>query len=131
MSLTALDLTPEALKRYHPMAAIRHQRENAAWRADLSNRRRRAIQVARQAAELLRREFGARKIFIFGSFVRRGGFSPWSDIDIATQGIPPARFFEAVGAVIGISAEFKIDLVDMDTCAPLLRKNIESYGKPL
>lgn len=130
MSSTALDLTPEALKRYRPMVAIRH-RKNTVMRADLSNRRRRAIQVARQAADLLRREFGARKVFIFGSLVRRGGFTLWSDIDIATQGIPPVRFFEAVGMVTGISAEFKIDLVDMDTCAPLLRKNIEADGKSL
>lgn len=130
MSMTALDLPPEALKRYRPIAAIL-DRNNAAMRARVANRRRRAIQTARKAANLLRREYGAKTIMVFGSLVRRGDFTLWSDIDLAAQGIPPERFYEAVGAVTGISPEFKIDLVDMGSCSLSLRKNINEEGKPL
>jgi len=128
--MTALDLSPEALKRYRPMTAIL-RRSNAATRARLANRRRRAIQVARKAATLLRLEYGARKVLVFGSLVRRGQFTRWSDIDLAAQGIPSERFYEAVGAVTGISHEFKVDLVDIDSCPASLQDNINAEGKPI
>ncbi len=129
MSPTALDLSPDTLKKYRPLEAIR--RRKTAMSADLSKRRRRAMLAARKAAELLRNEFGAKEVIVFGSLPRRGIFTLWSDIDLAARGIPPARFFEAVGAVTGLSAEFKIDLIDLETCPPSLRRVIETEGKGL
>lgn len=129
MSPTALDLSAHALKEYRPLDAIR--RRKAATNADLSKRRRRATLMARKAAELLRREFGVKKVILFGSLARHGGFTHFSDIDIAARGIPPTRFFEAVGAVTGMSAEFKIDLMDLETCSSSMRENIEKDGKDL
>jgi predicted nucleotidyltransferase len=127
MPLTALDLPPDRLKKYRPLEAIR--RRKAARSADVLRRRRRAALTARKAAELLRSEFSAKKVLVFGSLARHGGFTLWSDIDIAAAGIAPARFFEAVGAVTGISAEFKLDLVDLDTCPVSLREAIIAEGK--
>lgn len=99
--------------------------------ANRSKRRRRALLTARKAAKLLHSEFGAREVLVFGSLARHGGFTSWSDIDLAARGIPPAFFFEAVGAVTGLSAEFKIDLVDLDTSSPSLQEAIEAEGKAL
>lgn len=107
MSLTALDLPSDILRQYRPLEAIR--RRETKLNVDLSKRRRQAILTARKAAELLHREFGAEKVLVFGSLARHGGFTLWSDIDIAVRGIPPARFFEAVGTITGMSAEFKIE----------------------
>lgn len=129
MAMTALDLTPEEWKAYHPMESIR--RWKAAYRAELVNRRRRARRIARKAAELLRAEFGATEVFLFGSLAVPGRFTPWSDIDLAARGILPDRYFEAVSVVIGLSAEFKIDLVDLDHCSPSLKEVIETDGKVL
>jgi predicted nucleotidyltransferase len=129
MPLTALDLAPDRLKEYRPREAIR--RRQAAVSAEVVRRRRRAILTARKAAELLRNEFGAKKVLVFGSLARHGGFTLWSDIDIAATGIPPAHFFEAVGAITGVSAEFKVDLIDLDNCPTSLRKVIEAEGKDL
>jgi predicted nucleotidyltransferase len=129
MSMTALDLSPEALKRYRPHEAIRRRKGGAS--DELSRRRRRALIAARKAADLLRREFGAYEVFVFGSLARRGGFTPWSDVDLAAFGIPPTRFFEAVGVVTGLSSEFKIDLIDIETCPDSLREAIETEGKAI
>jgi len=126
MSLTALELTAQDLKQYRPLEAIR--RRKTAARVDLAKRRRLANQFASQAAKLLRREFKAEKIYLFGSLSRSDGFTLWSDIDIAVCGILPARFFEAVGAVTGISADFKIDLIDLDACPSAMREIIEKDG---
>jgi len=129
MSMTALDLPPEALKRYRPHEAIR--RRKSVLSVELSKRRRRAMVAARKAADLLRREFGANEVFVFGSLARRGEFTPWSDVDLAALGIPPSRFFEAVGAVTGLSSEFKLDLIDMETCPDSMREAIETEGKSI
>ena len=129
MSPTALDLSRDNLKIYHPLEAIRLRKVKIG--AELSKRRRFANLTAREAAEILRNEFGAKKVILFGSLAQRGRFTLWSDIDLTVQGIPPSRFFEAVGAVTGMSTQFKIDLIDMDTCLPSLRNNIEAVGKSL
>ena len=105
MSPTALDLSRDILKTYRPMEAIRTRKVKIG--ADLSKRRRFANLTAREAAEILRNEFGAKKVILFGSLAQRGRFTLWSDIDLAVQGIPPSRFFEAVGAVTGISPQLK------------------------
>jgi len=129
MSLTALDLPAEALRKYHPQEALR--RRKAKMRAELSERRRLANLTCRKAAKLLRGHFGAKEVTLFGSLARRGGFTLFSDIDLAVRGLPSERFFEAVGAVTGLSAEFRIDLIELETCPPALLRKIEEYGKAL
>lgn len=129
MSLTALDLSPEALKKYRPLEAIRRRRVEQA--AEISSRRRRASLLARKAAKLLKSEFGAKEVILFGSLARRVDFTRWSDIDLASRGIPSEQYLTAMDTVLHMSPEFKIDLVELETCRPAMRKSIEAEGKPL
>ncbi len=129
MSLTALNLPPEALKKYRPLEAIRLRRKKQS--AETSKRRRRAHAAARKAAKILKTDFGAKEVILFGSLARRVGFTLFSDIDLVTRGIPSSRFFEAMDAMLVLSAEFKIDLAEFETCPPALLKSIEKDGKPL
>ena len=126
---TALELSVEDWRRYDPAEAI-HQRQMVA-RQELARSRRRALRTARRAAGLLRESFGARRVVLFGSLTKRGGFTSWSDIDLAAWGIASHQFYAAVAAVTGLSAEFKIDLVDSDFCRPALRSAIEREGVDL
>jgi predicted nucleotidyltransferase len=84
--------------------------------------------VARRAAQVLRRRFGASKVIVFGSLAHEEWFSAWSDIDLAAWGIPPDRFYSAVAAITGLSSAFKVDLVDPETCRPTLRAAMEREG---
>ncbi len=129
MPPTALTLSLEELKKYRPLEAIRRRRAKTG--ADVARRRRLALAVARKAARLLKAEMGANEVILFGSLARRSGFTTVSDIDLAARGIPPRRFFEAVGLVTGLSAEFKIDLVDLETCPPAMAESIQENGKAL
>ena len=129
MSLTALKLPPEALKKYRPLEAMRRRRKEQG--VELSKRRRRAHTVARKAAKILKNEFGAKEIILFGSLARRAGFTRWSDIDLASRGIPSELYLKAMDTVLHLSPEFKIDLVEMETCLPLLLENIKKDGRPL
>jgi predicted nucleotidyltransferase len=87
--------------------------------------------TARKAARLLREKFGAKEVILFGSLARRGGFTLFSDIDLAVRGIASDRFFEAVGLVTGLSADFKVDLVEIETISPGMYSSIQKDGKPL
>ena len=129
MSMTALDLPPEALKKYRPLDAIKKRREK--FSAEISSRRRRAYLVARKAAGLLKTEFGAKEVILFGSLVRRVGFTRWSDIDLASRGIPSELYLKAMDTVLYLSPEFKIDLVELESCPPALLRSIEEEGKSL
>ena len=123
---TALDLPVEEWKTYRPIPAIL-QRQSAT-QSQLERRRKRAMRLARQAAVLLRKEFGARNVVLFGSLASHSGFTIWSDIDLAVFGVPADRFYAAVAAITGLNAEFKVDLVDADGCKASLRAAIDRDG---
>lgn len=129
MSLTALDLSPEELKKYRPLEAIRKRR--AEQHTEISGRRKQALSVARKATKLLKTEFGATEVILFGSLARRNSFSLYCDIDLAVRGIAPEKFFVASAAIERVDVNFQIELVELETCSPAILKNVEKDGKPL
>ncbi len=127
--MTALDLPPDALKKYHPREAFRKRRMDA--RVDAAKRRRRAYAAALKAAKLFKEKFGAKEVILFGSLARRGGFTRYSDVDLAVRGIPSDACLTAMDTVLHMSPEFRIDLFDLAFCSPALRAEVEQEGKPL
>lgn len=129
MNKTALELSPQEWRRYHPASALElYKKQNV---SQIQQRKQRAWQVARQAAQMLRDEFGANKVAVVGSLAHEAWFTAWSDIDLAAWGIPPERFYAAAGAVAELTLEFKIDLIDYETAQPMLREAIERDGREL
>lgn len=47
---------------------------------------------------------------------------------MAAWGIPDDRFYAAVAAVIELSPEFKVDLVDPSECRESIRRAIQDEG---
>jgi predicted nucleotidyltransferase len=64
-----------------------------------------------QAAKKLK-ESGAREVYVFGS-VAQGILHEGSDIDLAVAGLPPDRFFYAMGEAGDILGR-PLDLIDLD-----------------
>ena len=126
MTRTALDLSPQEWQAYRPDGPTVPPPARQATRAE--RRRKQAWRVARQAARLLRDQYGASKVVVFGSLVHDAWFTPWSDIDLAAWGIPPERYYSAVAAVTGLSPAFQVDLVDPDACRSSLRATLEREG---
>ena len=120
MGKTALVLSRKEWQAYRPGSKVVEKLDPERWD--------RAWGVARTAADLLRERFGATHVVVFGSLAREEWFTRWSDIDLAAWGIPPDAFFRAVAAVTGLSAEFKVDLVDPHDCRPEMRRVIEREG---
>jgi predicted nucleotidyltransferase len=90
-----------------------------------------AWEVARHAAAVLKSQFGARRVVVFGSLADRSRFTRWSDIDLAAWDIPGPLYWSAVDAVTGLSSTFRVDLVDPRDCSPALRQAMESEGVEL
>jgi uncharacterized protein len=123
MAKTALDLTAEERVLYQPRKAIEQRQRSEKEQVEI--RWRKAQEVARQAARILRENYGANRVILFGSGTQAAIFTRWSDIDLAAWGIPPENYYAAVAAVSGLSAEISIDLVDPESCSPMLRAEIQ------
>lgn len=117
-------LTPEKLATYRASAQRRREKEEP----ELTRRLEQARSAAHQAAQLLREQFKATRIVVFGSLVRESGFTRWSDVDIAAWGIAPEDTFRAIGAVMDLDTEVVVNLVDVNTCRPPLLGAIEQDG---
>ena len=126
MSKTALELTPQEWQAYQPTKVI--ERRKQATKKQIQHRKQHAWQVARQAAQILRNQFHAEKVVVFGSLAHEAWFTLWSDADLAAWGIPPDRFYAAVAKVTELSGDVAIDLIDPETCRPTLRAVIEQEG---
>jgi uncharacterized protein len=107
------------------------RRRRAERQALVAARCERGWSVARRAADLLRREFGATRVEAFGSLVHGTAFHARSDVDLAVWGLPTERFFQAVAAVNDLPDAFGVDLVEVDRCQPALRQVIEREGVAL
>ncbi len=81
---------------------------------------------AAAAARVLKEQFGARRVRLFGSLAR-GDRPVGFDIDLAVEGIPPHLFFRACAAADRVVTR-GLDVVDVAEAPPLLRARIEQDG---
>jgi predicted nucleotidyltransferase len=117
-------VTPKELAAYRAAARRRWEQEQH----ERARRRKRAWEVARQAAQLLKKEFGATRVAVFGSLARTDSFTRWSDVDLAAWGLRPEDTFRAMGAVMDLDKKIKVNLVDIEVCRPSVRAAIEREG---
>lgn len=123
----SIKLTPKEIAAYQA-AANRKWQESQAERIQ---REKHAWELARLAAVLLKEQFKATKVMLFGSLVRNDCFTLWSDVDIAAWGISPDQTLRAMEAVRDLDEIIEVNLVDVNTCIPTLLANIEREGRLL
>ena len=63
---------------------------------------------------------GATGVYVFGSVASEGSLRPGGDVDLAVTGVPPGRFYRALGRVMRIMS-CDVDLVDLDRSTPFAR----------
>ena len=78
---------------------------------------------------MLRREFAATRVVLFGSLAQ-GRFLPDSDIDLAVSGLPVADFFAAL-AQAGKLSEFPVDLKPLEDLDPHFKARILATGEDI
>jgi len=122
-----MDISPESLAIYRKNAETRWQNKQK----KLEQRRKQAWIVAKEASEMLKGKYHAKKVLIFGSLVHNYWFSETSDIDLAAWGIDSHAYFEAVGDLQGVSYDFQIDLIYGESAKNDLLSAILEQGKQI
>ncbi|MBU0705325.1 MAG: nucleotidyltransferase domain-containing protein [Chloroflexi bacterium] len=85
---------------------------------------------AERMAKVLVREFGASRVYLFGSLAQEDRFHERSDVDLAVEGIAPEIFFKAWSAA-GADSDVPVELVDLNEVEEPMRKLILKYGELL
>ena len=107
-----VNLSSTQLQRYI-VSAQERERDRL---AKLEERRRSGLSLAKQAASLLKEEFGATQVILFGSLLTET-FHESSDIDLTVMDLPEKQYFQAVGRLLGLG-DFDFDLVEMQHARP-------------
>jgi uncharacterized protein len=76
------------------------------------------LKAATEAAQMLRREFGATRVVLFGSMLNQN-IHENSDIDLAVWGLPESDYFKAVGKLQGLG-KFQFDLIEPQNASPYI-----------
>lgn len=124
MDTLSKNLTLDQIADYRKSAQRRRQEQQI--QTELL--RKKAWVIARQAAQVLRTRFHTTRVVVFGSLIHEGCFTRWSDVDLAAWGIPSQDTFRALGAVMDLSDEIEINLIDVNTCRSSLLEVIEKEG---
>ena len=120
-------ISPEKMAIYKRSARAREAADQQAQQ----QRRERAWVLARQAASLLKDQFGAKRVVVFGSLAHGAWFSARSDIDLLAEGIAPQVFWRAWCALDQLARDFDIELVASEEAAPQLLEMVAREGVEL
>ena len=120
-------MTPERMALYRASAQQREQalcqqvdeRFDSAWR------------VAREAAGLLKTEFGVEQVVAFGSLVDRSLFHVRSDVDLAVWGLAEKVYYRAVGRLQALDTAVSVDLIRVEEAPATLQAVITRDGVEL
>jgi len=95
---------------------------------DESAKYEQAWEKAKSAAKILKENYGAKRVFIYGSLLKKDIFGKSSDIDLAVEGISEVYFYKAVGEITEYIDSFNIDIVDYGNCKTYLSDTIKKEG---
>jgi predicted nucleotidyltransferase len=107
------------------VAQVLEAREKRAeFLEQMRQRQQRGWEVARQSARILKEQFGAQRVVLFGSLLEPQRMTWHSDLDLAVWGLPERDYFRAVATLIDVEPEFRVDLVEGQRVEPHILKAI-------
>ncbi len=90
----------------------------------MKQRQQQGLEVAHKCAGILKQEFGAERVVLFGSMLNPERVTWRSDIDLAVWGLPEVDYFRAVGRVLDVDPNFSVDLVEVQHARPSILEGI-------
>jgi len=119
-----MQINIENMERYKATARLREEND----KKQLSGRYHQAWKIARKGSELLKKEFNAKEVILFGSLIRKELFHMKSDVDLAVLGLDEKLYYRAVSRVLDLDTDIQTDLVMTEDASESLRKQIEKEG---
>ena len=95
---------------------------------ELSVRYDRAWTIAKEAAAILRAQFGVHRIVAIGSLTHKHRYHQRSDVDLAVWELPEKKYYRAVAQLLYLDPGHGIDLVRIEDASDSLKKHIEQEG---
>ncbi|ETR65540.1 MAG: DNA polymerase beta domain-containing protein [Candidatus Magnetoglobus multicellularis str. Araruama] len=86
------------------------------------------IQKVSQVSQVLKKDFGATRVFVFGSLLDRSRYTNDSDIDIAVEGIAHADYWKAWRVVENYLTDQCVDFIDINDLDEVFRNSIIHQG---
>ncbi len=77
---------------------------------------------------MLKKEFGVKRVVVFGSLCHPNLFHEQSDVDLAVAGMNERQYLRALGRLLDLDADWSIDLIELESARPNLRQTIEQDG---
>jgi len=91
-----------------------------------------ARSVAQECARVLIEQYGARRVWLFGSLAHRRFVHARSDIDLAVEGLLPEKYFRALAVIWELlPSGLKLDLVPLEDARPDLVDIVREEGELL
>ncbi len=88
-----------------------------------------AKKTAKYAARILVDEFGAERVYLFGSLLDKDDFAIHSDIDIAVEGLKIELYFKALSRIWeGLPKGVSLDLVPVEDADSYIKSKILTAG---
>ena len=100
-------------------------------RSHLKKRHQSGLRQAKALANILKTEFGATKVALFGSMLCADDVRMGSDIDLAVWNLPIKKYIAALSRLTEMTKEFQIDLVRIEEAPPSLFAYISKDGLTL
>lgn len=117
-------LPADEMDRYRTTARRRAMQRRQAQ----ADRRQRAWRVAHQAAAVLKTDYGAHQVVLFGSLARDEPFSPHSDIDLAVWGLDEQIYYRVVSKLLDLDPAISVDLLRAEEMATQFLDIVEAEG---
>lgn len=115
------------MERYRAAARQRVALQQQAMEA----RRQAAWGVARRAAALLKGDYGASRVALFGSLARHEPLSAHSDVDLVVWGLDERLYYRAVAQLLDLDPSITVDLLCAETLSTDFLSMVETIGVAL
>lgn len=131
--LPPLDI-PES-ERQRVLARIKQaQRERPETLKRMKQRQQKGWEAARKIAQMLKQDYGVKRVVLFGSLLNHEYMHDYSDIDIAVWGLDnrlDTRAWTAANYILSPYEFPPLDLVPIEKAYPEIREAIERQGVEL
>ena len=117
-----MPVTPEQMRAFLERKARRQQEERERLHAE-------AAADARRIVELIAVRYRPARIVQWGSVLDGRRFQPYSDIDLAVEGVVDAQRFFALLADAEQETRFPVDIVQLERMEPEFREVILEKGQ--
>jgi|WetSurMetagenome_2_1015567.scaffolds.fasta_scaffold1091257_1 predicted nucleotidyltransferase len=120
------ELTPEERKHY--IDALRNRLVLSRPTQEELNEREKLLEIVRKSADILKTNFGLKRVILIGSLAHGAWFTQDSDIDLVVEGLPDGLYMKAWRFLGELIPGRPVDLIAIESAGESIKRAIGRYG---